>query len=99
MKQKEETQRTRREYAANGERNQTMMSFRLDKELSDWLSQQGNKGRYINNLIKADMMAHQSTTTEEKTIRAMYETLLENLLNTIQDAWHDLDSMPESNLP
>ena len=29
--------------------------FRLDNDLRPWLDQQINKGRYINNLIRADM--------------------------------------------
>ena len=47
--------RTRRMYAKRGESNQKMVSFRLDKELATWLESQPNKGRYINNLIAADM--------------------------------------------
>ena len=55
MKQTEEKQeRQRRQYAARGERNQKMMSFRVDNENADWLSQQPNKGRYINHLIAED---------------------------------------------
>lgn len=62
MKEKtKEEQRIRREYAAHGTRNQRTMSFRLDNELAEWLSQQPNKGRYINNLIKADMDSHART--------------------------------------
>lgn len=32
---------------------QKMMSFRLDGDLSDWLNEQPNKGRLINNLLRA----------------------------------------------
>ena len=59
MKEKEEQQRTRREYAKKGERSQKMMSFRVDNEVADWLNQQHNKGRYINELIRKDMAAAQ----------------------------------------
>lgn len=52
-----ETQRRKR-YAADGTRGQKAMSFRLDNELQDWLDQQENKGRYINELIAADMAKH-----------------------------------------
>lgn len=52
---KEEKERQRKAYAARGERSQKMMSFRVDNEVADWLNQQHNKGRYINNLIKKDM--------------------------------------------
>lgn len=55
MKQTEEKERQRKAYAARGERSQKMMSFRVDNEVADWLNQQPNKGRYINNLIREDM--------------------------------------------
>lgn len=56
MEQEKGTQgRLRRTYAKRGESNQKMVSFRLDNELATWLEQQPNKGRYINNLIAADM--------------------------------------------
>lgn len=55
MKEKTEKQRIKREYAKKGERNQKMMTFRLDNENAEWLNQQRNKGRYINDLIKQDM--------------------------------------------
>lgn len=44
----------RKQYAKNGERGQKMVTFRLDLENEEWLQQQSNKGRYINNLIAAD---------------------------------------------
>lgn len=52
----EEKERMRKAYAPKGERSQKMMSFRVDNELAEWLNQQPNKGRYINDLIAADMM-------------------------------------------
>ena len=52
MKQeKEEKTRVRKAYAAKGERSQKMMSFRIDYDNAEWLEQQDNKGRTINNLI------------------------------------------------
>ena len=33
-----------------GQRTQKMVSFRLDNDLGEWLQQQHNKGRLINNL-------------------------------------------------
>lgn len=55
---KEETkERTRKVYAARGERAQKMMSFRVDIDNMEWLAQQANKGRYINNLIAQDRAA------------------------------------------
>lgn len=54
MKQeKEEKARVRKSYAAKGERSQKMMSFRIDYENAEWLEQQDNKGRTINNLLAA----------------------------------------------
>lgn len=52
----EKQERTRRKYAKRGETNQKMMSFRLDQENEFWLSSFPNKGRYINNLIRADRL-------------------------------------------
>lgn len=52
----EKTERTRRKYAKRGETSQKMMSFRLDQENEFWLSSFPNKGRYINNLIRADRL-------------------------------------------
>lgn len=54
--EKTERTRTRRRYAKAGERSQKMCSFRLDQENEFWLSTQPNKGRYINNLIRADRL-------------------------------------------
>lgn len=53
QEQKEAT-RVRKAYAKNGERSQKMMAFRCDNDLLDWLTSQPNKGRYINDLIRAD---------------------------------------------
>lgn len=44
----------RKQYVKKGERGQKMVTFRLDLENEEWLQQQSNKGRYINNLIAAD---------------------------------------------
>lgn len=55
MKKTEELQeRSRKARSKNGERGQKMMSFRVDNENAVWLTQQANKGRYINDLIAAD---------------------------------------------
>lgn len=37
-----------------GRITQKMMSFRLDNDLEEYLKNQVNKGRYINNLIRED---------------------------------------------
>ena len=52
--QKEVKARVRKAYAAKGERSQKMMTFRVDLENVEWLEQQVNRGRYINELIAAD---------------------------------------------
>lgn len=54
--QKEEKARVRKAYAAKGERSQKMMTFRVDLENVEWLEQQVNRGRYINELIAADRL-------------------------------------------
>lgn len=53
--QKEQKERQRKAYAPKGERSQRTMTFRLDNDLSGWLDEQPNKGRYINTLIREDM--------------------------------------------
>ena len=53
----EKQERIKRKYAPKGERSQKMMTFRLDKENEYWLSTFPNKGRYINNLIRADRLS------------------------------------------
>ena len=52
----EKKERIKRKFAPAGERSQKMMSFRLDQENEFWLSTMPNKGRYINNLIRADRL-------------------------------------------
>lgn len=52
----EKQERMKRRYAPKGERSQKMMSFRLDQENEFWLSSFSNKGRYLNNLIRADRL-------------------------------------------
>lgn len=52
----ESKERMKRRYAPKGERSQKMMSFRLDQENEFWLSSFPNKGRYLNNLIRADRL-------------------------------------------
>ena len=54
--EEEKKERSRRKYAKRGETSQKMMSFRLDQENEFWLSSFPNKGRYINNLIRADRL-------------------------------------------
>lgn len=54
----EETKNTqpRKAYAKRGERTSKMMTFRIDADNLEWLNTQPNKGRYINNLIRADRL-------------------------------------------
>lgn len=53
-KTNEERGQQRKAYAADGTRGQKHTAFRCDLENLEWLQQQPNKGRYINNLIEAD---------------------------------------------
>ena len=55
-KEDESKERVRREYAKRGERNQKMMSFRVDLDNIEWLESRENKGRYINQLIADDRL-------------------------------------------
>lgn len=48
-------ERLRKMRAPAGKRTQKVTSFRLDLDLIKWLDEQPNKGRYINDLIRADM--------------------------------------------
>ena len=52
--EKETKERVRKAYSPAGSVSQKMMSFRVDLDNVEWLSQQHNKGRYINDLIAAD---------------------------------------------
>lgn len=61
VEEQEKQQRTRRAYAKRGSRSQTMMSFRIDNDLLEWLNAQSNKGRYINDLIRNDLSNVRST--------------------------------------
>ena len=62
--EQEPKERVRRVYAEKGTRSQKMMTFRIDLENVDFLERQGNKGRYINDLI-AKARAQAEKTTEE----------------------------------
>ena len=44
-------ERMRKAYAPKGTRTQTMVTFRCDNDNLDWLQQQANKGRTLNDLI------------------------------------------------
>lgn len=57
MEEKNEKSQQRKKYAKAGTRTQKMLSFLLDNDLRDWVNQQTNKGRYINNLIRTHMMS------------------------------------------
>lgn len=54
MSEQEKEKQQRKKYAAAGQRGQKMMSIRIDNDLVEWLNQQRNKGRYINDLIRDD---------------------------------------------
>lgn len=48
----EKTKQERRKRAKNGERNSKMMSFRVDWDVANILSEVGNKGRLLNELVR-----------------------------------------------
>lgn len=50
---KSDDERVRKAYAQRGTRSQIMFNFRLDLDCWEKLSQQANKGRYINEAIRA----------------------------------------------
>ena len=50
----EKTVQSRKTYGKRGEKSQKLIAFRADIDLLEWLNSQPNKGRYINNLIRAD---------------------------------------------
>lgn len=49
----DENDRVRKAYAARGEREQKMVNFRCDLENIEKLNRQPNKGRFINDAIRA----------------------------------------------
>lgn len=49
----DENDRVRKAYAARGERGQKMVNFRCDLDNIEKLSLQSNKGRFINEAIRA----------------------------------------------
>lgn len=54
----EETKQKRKAYPKGEDRagsTQKMVSFRIDKKLLAWLNSKPNKGRYLNDLIAADI--------------------------------------------
>ena len=51
--EKKETERIKKTWK-HGTVTQKMMSFKIDLELVEYLNTKPNKGRYINDLIKAD---------------------------------------------
>lgn len=51
----EQAKQERKKRAPKGQRTQRMMSFRLDDDVMQFLDQQPNKGRFINQLIRAAM--------------------------------------------
>lgn len=50
----EEGERIRKEYAPRGQRSQVRVTTLIDNENYEWLQQQPNKSRYLNQLIQKD---------------------------------------------
>lgn len=55
---------TIRKKAKWGTRTQKMVSFRADNEIVEYLESKQNKGRYLNELVRTDMMREQQATRE-----------------------------------
>lgn len=55
---------TIRKKAKWGTRTQKMVSFRADNEIAKYLESKQNKGRYLNELVRTDMMREQHATRE-----------------------------------
>lgn len=60
---------TIRKKAKWGTRTQKMVSFRADNEIAEYLETKPNKGRYLNELVRTDMMRERDTirVAEEET--------------------------------
>lgn len=52
-KKKPDEERVRKAYSPRGSRGQKMVTFRCDFENLEYLNQQDNKGRFLNDLIKS----------------------------------------------
>ncbi len=55
---------TIRKKAKWGTRTQKMVSFRADNEIAEYLESKQNKGRYLNELVRTDMMREQHANME-----------------------------------
>lgn len=55
---------TIRKKAKWGTRTQKMVSFRADNEIAEYLETKQNKGRYLNELVRTDMMREQQASME-----------------------------------
>lgn len=55
---------TIRKKAKWGTRTQKMVSFRADNEIAEYLESKKNKGRYLNELVRTDMMREQHASME-----------------------------------
>lgn len=55
---------TIRKKAKWGTRTQKMVSFRADNEIAEYLESKQNKGRYLNELVRTDMMREQQAARE-----------------------------------
>ena len=52
-KKKSEEERERKEYSPRGERSQRMFNFRCDLDNWEKIQRQPNKGRFVNDAIRA----------------------------------------------
>lgn len=58
---RQESERVRKAYAKRGTRSQAFFNFRCDLDNLEWLNKQPNKGRAVNEAIRAAREKEQGT--------------------------------------
>lgn len=65
----------RKKGRVNGKVTQIMTSFRVDADVVDYLKSKPNRGRYLNDLVRTDMM--NSTLLDDSDISVIRDSMLE----------------------
>lgn len=65
----------RKKGRVNGKVTQVMTSFRVDADVVDYLKSKPNRGRYLNDLVRADMK--NSTLFDDSDISVIRDSMLE----------------------
>lgn len=66
----------RKKGRVNGQVTQIMTSFRVDADVVDYLKSKPNRGRYLNDLVRTDMM-NNSTLFDDSDISVIRDSMLE----------------------